>query len=90
MESWNIICQLYGNSRAEYACMADISIASWEEEAGSETLLLEVVPSNSMCNRGLSRARQTVQLEDTLLILSVSLAVYLLKKVDIGIKEVIR
>ena len=53
-------------------------------------LLLEVVPSNSVRNGGLSRAGQTVQPEDTPLVLSVSPAVYLLKKVDTGIREAIR
>ena len=76
MKSWDIVRQLYSNSHVELACMADISIASWEEEAGSETLLLEVVPSNSARNRGLSRAGQTVQPEDTPLILSVSPVIY--------------
>jgi hypothetical protein len=67
--------------------MANISAASREEEAGPETRFIEVIASDSPRNRGLARASQTVQPEETPLILTVSPVIYLSKEVDAGIGE---
>jgi hypothetical protein len=67
--------------------MPNISAASCEEEAGTETFLLKVSTGNRAGDRRLSRAGQAVQPEDAALILSISPVVYLSKKLDAGITE---
>jgi hypothetical protein len=75
-ESRCVVRKLEGDACDEFARMANVPTASRKKEAGSETLFVEVVASDSPRNRGLSRASQTIQPEETPLILTVSPIVY--------------
>jgi hypothetical protein len=77
-ERGNVIRKLHGNARNKQHSIANVSTTSGEEEACPETPSFKVSASHSVRNRRLSRAGQTTQPEDTLLILSVSPVVYLL------------
>ena len=60
LQSWYIIRKLECNASNELSSVANISTASREEEAGSEPLLLKVIPSNDTNNYRLPRTGQAV------------------------------
>ena len=60
VKSRYVTCQLQRNARDEFACMAYISTASREEEAGSETLLVEASTGHGARNCRLPRTGQAI------------------------------
>jgi hypothetical protein len=87
IESGYVVRKLDGDACNELSRVANVSTASREEEAGPETRFMEIVASDSPRNRGLARASQTIQPEETPLVLTVSPVKYLSKEVDAGIRE---
>jgi len=87
IERGHVVSQLPRNARDKFACIAHISTASREEEAGSETLLVEASTGHGARNCRLPRTGQAVQPEDARRVLPISPVIYVSKKVDAGIKE---